>query len=102
MFLQAGFTFCFDSLYFAILFKNVTLFLLNKTELLYKPVIRFLAKKSRPRSMYVVFFFLFFIFSLIFIVINHKTSLKQAHLVFVPFIECLLLFLDDNVDEESK
>ena len=45
---------------------------------------------------------LLFIFSLIFIVINHLTSLKQTHLLFVYFSEYLLLFLDDNVDEESE
>ena len=40
---------------------------------------------------------LFFIFSLIFIAINLITSLKQMH-----FLEYILLFLDDNVDEESE
>ena len=45
---------------------------------------------------------LFFIFSLIFIVINHVISLKQKHFFFVHFLEYLLLFLDDNVDEESE
>ena len=44
---------------------------------------------------------LFFIFSLIFIVINHITSLKQT-LIFCTFLEYLLLFLDNNVDEKSK
>ena len=39
---------------------------------------------------------LFFIFSLILIVINHTTPLKQMHLFFVRFTEYLLLFLDDN------
>ena len=33
---------------------------------------------------------LFFIFSFIFIVINHITLLKQKHLFFVQFLECLL------------
>ena len=56
---------------------------------------------SRPRSIYVVSIDLFFILSLIFIVINHKTSSKQTHLFVVHFLE-YLLFLDDNVDEESK
>ena len=32
----------------------------------------------------------------IFIVINHITSLKQTHLFFVHFLECLLLLLDNN------
>ena len=45
---------------------------------------------------------IFFIFSLIFIVINHITSFKQSYLYFVHFLEYLLLCLDDNVDEESK
>ena len=41
---------------------------------------------------------LLFIFSLILIVINHRTPLKQTHLFFVHFLEYLLLLLDDNVD----
>ena len=45
---------------------------------------------------------LFFIFSLIVIVINHITSFKQTFLFFVHFLENLLLFVDDNVDEESE
>ena len=45
---------------------------------------------------------LFLIFSLIFIFINNITSLKQTHLAFVQFLKYLLLFLDDNVDEESE
>ena len=45
---------------------------------------------------------LFFIFRLIFIVVNHVTSFKQAHLLFCTFLEYLLLFLDDNVGVESK
>ena len=45
---------------------------------------------------------LFFMFSLIFIVFNHITSLKQTHLFLERFLEYLVLFLDDNVDEESK
>ena len=44
----------------------------------------------------------FLIFCLIFIVINYITSLKQTHLLFTRFLECLLLFLVDNVDEERK
>ena len=36
-----------------------------------------------------------------FIVINHITSFKQTYLFFVHYLECLLLFLDDNEDEES-
>ena len=45
---------------------------------------------------------LFFIFSIIFIVIDHMTSFKQTYLFFVNFLEYLLLFLDDNMDEESE
>ena len=45
---------------------------------------------------------LFFIFSLIFISINNISPLKQTYLLFVYFLEYLLLFLDDNMDEESK
>ena len=45
---------------------------------------------------------LLFILSLIFSFINHLTSLKQTHLFFVHFLECLVLFLVDNVDEESE
>ena len=44
---------------------------------------------------------LFFIFSLIFTVINHITSLKQTHLFLVHFLEYLLLFLDDNDSSAS-
>ena len=46
-----------------------------------------LGSMSRPRSIYVVFMMYFFIFSLIFIAINHTTSyylitiLKQTHLL---------------------
>ena len=42
---------------------------------------------------------LYFIFSLIFIVINHITSFRQTYF-FCAFLENLLLCLDDNVDEE--
>ena len=45
---------------------------------------------------------LLFIFSLIFIVINHTTSSKQAHLLFVRFLEYLLLFLDGYVVKKAK
>ena len=47
-------------------------------------------------------FDLFFIFSLIFIVIYHITSFKQTYLFFVHFSEYHLLFLDENVDEENE
>ena len=42
---------------------------------------------------------LFFIFSLIFIVI---TLLKQVHLFFVNCLEQLLLFLGDHADEDIE
>ena len=45
---------------------------------------------------------LFFFFSLIFIVSNHITSLKQMHLFFVQFLEYLPLFLDNNVDKKAN
>ena len=45
---------------------------------------------------------LFFIFSLISIGINYITSLKNTHRAFVQFFKHLLLFLDDNVNEESE
>ena len=45
---------------------------------------------------------LFFIFSLTFIDINHITWLKQMHLFSVHFLECLLLFLIENVDVKSE
>ena len=47
-------------------------------------------------------FDLFFIFSFIYFVINHITSFKQRYLVFIYFLEYLLLFLDDNVDEKRE
>ena len=47
-------------------------------------------------------FDLFFISSLIFTVINHITSFKQMYLFLIHFLEYLLLFLNDNVDEESE
>ena len=45
---------------------------------------------------------LFFIFSLIFIFINYMTSIKQTQLVFAHFLEHLLIFLTNNVDEKSE
>ena len=44
---------------------------------------------------------LFFIFRLIFIAINH-TNLNRLTCFFVHFLEALLLFLNDSVDEESQ
>ena len=43
---------------------------------------------------------LFFIFSLIFIVINNL--IKTDALVFVYFLEYLLLFLKDSLDDKSE
>ena len=43
---------------------------------------------------------LFFIFSLIFIVINHITSLKQTQLLL--FVEQLILFLDNDVMKKAN
>ena len=46
---------------------------------------------------------LFSIFSLIFIVIYHEVSLKQTQLFFCSFFRIsFIIFLDDNVDEESE
>ena len=56
----------------------------------------------RPRSIYVYLYILFFIFSLIFIAMNHMMSLKHSHLFFVHFKKYLLLFLDHNMDEKNK
>ena len=47
-------------------------------------------------------FGLFFIFSLVFIVINHVLSLKQTHLFFVYFLEYVISFLDNKVAEKSE
>ena len=63
---------------------------------------------SWPRSIYAVSYFLsylydlFFIFSLICIVINHMTSFKQKYLFFGHFLEYVLLFLNHNMVEESE
>ena len=46
--------------------------------------------------------YLFFIFSLIFIVRYHITSFKQTYLFSVHFLEYLVLYLDDNVDRNSE
>ena len=46
---------------------------------------------------------LFFIFSLIFMMINHKTSFKERYLLFkFFFLEYHLLFLDHKMDEECE
>ena len=43
----------------------------------------------------------FFIFGLVFIIINRRVSLKRTHLLFTHFSEYLILVLDDNMDAES-
>ena len=45
---------------------------------------------------------LLLIFTLVFIVINRIMSLKQTHWFFLQVLEYLLLFLDDNLDEENE
>ena len=46
---------------------------------------------------------LFLIVSLIFTVSYHITSFKQTYLLFVHFLDyLLLLFLDDNMDKEGE
>ena len=45
---------------------------------------------------------LFFIFNLLFIVINHKITWKQTNLFFAHISEYLLLVLDINVEEKSE
>ena len=57
---------------------------------------------SKLRPIYVESMYLFFIFSLIFIAINHITSFRQTYLFFVHFLEYLLLFLGDDVGEKSE
>ena len=44
----------------------------------------------------------FFIFSLIFIDINHITSFKQTYIFCVHFLDYRLLLLVDNVNNESE
>ena len=39
---------------------------------------------------------------LLLIMISHATSLKQTYFFFAYFLEYVLLFLDDHVDEESE
>ena len=57
---------------------------------------------SRSMSVYSYLCDLLFIFSLIFIAIDHITSFGQTYLVFCIFFRYLLLFLDNNMDEESE
>ena len=44
----------------------------------------------------------YFIFSLIFIAINHIAWLKRIHLLFAHFLEYLKLVFDENMDVESE
>ena len=44
----------------------------------------------------------FFFFILVFIAINYVTPLKQMYFFFLHFLEYLLLFLNDNMDQTSK
>ena len=57
---------------------------------------------SKLRPIFVESMRSIFIFSLIFIVINHITSFRQTYLLFVHFLEYLLLFLGDDVGEKSE
>ena len=57
---------------------------------------------SKLRPIYVESMRSIFIFSLIFIVINHITSFRQTYLFFVHFLEYLVLFLGDDVGEKSE
>ena len=50
---------------------------------------------SRLRSIYVIYFSFSVSFSFLF---NHIIN----HLFFAHFVEYLLLFLDDNMDEENE
>ena len=57
---------------------------------------------SRPRSICVASCDLFFIYTLIFIVIDHIASLKVIKTDALENLENLRLSLDNNLDEESK
>ena len=57
----------------------------------------------RPRSIYVVSLCSIFDFQPHFHCReSYNVKKKQTHLLFVHFLEYLLLFGDDNVDEKSK
>ena len=45
---------------------------------------------------------LFFIFSLIFVIINHIITLKQTHMIFAYFFRISNIILDGITDEERK
>ena len=57
---------------------------------------------SRPMVIAVICVKYVFFFNLIYIIINHIFLLKQTHLFQHIFLEYLLLFLDDNVDEVDE
>ena len=52
---------------------------------------------SRPRSIYVSYMLSIFHFQP-----HFYCDYQQTHLFFVCFLEYLLLFLDDSLDEESE
>ena len=53
---------------------------------------------SRPMFINVMSLWSILIFSVVFIFINHITSLKQTHLAFLQFLKYLLLFLDQKAN----
>ena len=55
----------------------------------------------RPRSAYAESLCFVFHFQPYFHRMNHITSWKQTRLLFVHFLEYLLLFLEDNVDKKK-
>ena len=46
--------------------------------------------------------FMLYLCDLFCVVINHTTSFEQTHMVFVHYLEYLLLFVDNNVGEKSE
>ena len=57
---------------------------------------------SRPRSIYVVYMWSIFHFQFYFLHNQSYTSIITDAIVFAHFLEYILLFLDDNVDEQSE
>ena len=58
---------------------------------------------SRPRSTYVVSMWSYFhFFAFIFIMINRTVSWIQTHLFYCLLLEYVLLFLDDDMDDECE
>ena len=57
---------------------------------------------SRPRSIFAISMLSVFHFQPHIHVISHITSFKQTYLFYVHFLEYLLLFLEDNLDEERE